>query len=831
VWIVLYRERTLNRLSGHKPIPELMKRKVKRLFVIIKSIRLLKTYSFLLIISLQCIALNAQSQQSMDDIISSFTQYHHSSVKEKIFVHTDKNFYVAGEIMWFKLYTVDASMHTSLSLSKVAYVEIIDSSNKHMLQAKLSLNNGEGNGSFYLPLILNSGIYKLRAYTNWMKNFGPAYFFEKNITIINVQKTLNVSSIKPADKFDVQFFPEGGNLVNNISCKVAFKGINQYGKSVNFTGFLIDNNDTILSFTPQHAGMGFFSFTPLNRHIYKAVIKTDSGQTILKELPAAYNSGYVMNLFDSADKVQVSVQSDLLAQQTIYLFAHTREIIKVAQSRVLQNGKAVFVFDKAILGDGISHITIFNEQKQPVCERLYFKRPAKKLMLKLSTDQSSYTTRKKISLNIEAGNMNMPNDTASISMTVFRLDSLQLSSACTIDSYMLLTSDLKGYIQDPGFYFLKDDEETNTALDNLMLTNGWRRFKWEEILDNTKSYFEYPPEYNGSIIEGTVTNAKTKSPVAGIETYISSPGFQNAFSSSVSDQSGHVAFELKNLYGSAELIFQPKQGNDSIYKVEIKDPYSEEFSGAPFPLFTFSQSASNLLREQSVSMQVQNIYSAKKLKHFTEPVADTIPFYINADAKYLLDNYTRFTTIEEILREYVILVDVKKREGKFHYSVFDFTNNEMLKNDPLILLDGVPVSDLNKFMQTDPLKLYKLEVLNRKYFLGRSLFNGILNWTSYKKDMAGYEPGEHTTIIDYNGLQKERGFYAPVYENDEEVSNHLPDFRNVLLWNPHIKIPGRSSKEINFYTSDLPGKYIIEIQGISKYGECISGFLAVEVKK
>ena len=196
-----------------------------------------------------------------------------------------------------------------------------------------------------------------------------------------------------------------------------------------------------------------------------------------------------------------------------------------------------------------------------------------------------------------------------------------------------------------------------------------------------------------------------------------------------------------------------------------------------------------------------------------------------------MDDYQRFTTIEEILREYVVLVDVRKREGNFHYSVMDLSNNQKLKGDPLVLIDGVAVMNINKFMQEDPLKLYKLDVINHKYFLGSSVFNGILGWTSYKKDMADYDLGDHATIIDYNGLQKEREFYSPVYENKEAISNHLPDFRNVLLWFPYIKIQSGNSKELSFYTSDLPGKYAIQVQGITKKGECVYSTTTFEVKK
>ena len=230
-------------------------------------------------------------------------------------------------------------------------------------------------------------------------------------------------------------------------------------------------------------------------------------------------------------------------------------------------------------------------------------------------------------------------------------------------------------------------------------------------------------------------------------------------------------------------------------------------------------------------MQVQNMYSAKNIKHFITPAMDTTAFYIHGDQNYLLDNYTRFTTMEEVLREYVILVNVKKKEGRFHLNVYDADYRQMFNNDPLVLLDGVPVLDLDKFMQVDPLKLNRLEVLDRRYFLGRSVFEGVLSWTSYKEDLADYDLGAHAITIDYDGLQTQREFYSPSYTTEDQQASHMPDFRNVLLWSPHIKVAAGSSKEISFYTSDLPGKYLVQIQGLSKSGLAGSQVLTFEVKK
>src|SRR5450432_1397916 len=142
-------------------------------------------------------------------------------LEEKVFVHTDKSFYLAGEIIWFKLYVVDGSRHKPVDLSKLGYVEVLSADQRPVLQGKIALKEGFGDGSFQLPFSLHSGNYTFRAYTHWMKNFSPDHYFEKNITIVNSLKNAAPSGTAMAagsaadlpGAYDIQFFPEGGNMV------------------------------------------------------------------------------------------------------------------------------------------------------------------------------------------------------------------------------------------------------------------------------------------------------------------------------------------------------------------------------------------------------------------------------------------------------------------------------------------------------------------------------------------------------------------------------------------------------------------------------------------
>ncbi len=148
----------------------------------------------------------------------------------------------------------------------------------------------------------------------------------------------------------------------------------------------------------------------------------------------------------------------------------------------------------------------------------------------------------------------------------------------------------------------------------------------------------------------------------------------------------------------------------------------------------------------------------------------------------------------------------------------------------MVLLDGVFVPDLNKLIEYNPLKIRKLEVVSRTYYLGNLSFNGIANFSTYNGKTEGYEYDPSALVLDYEGLQQQRQFSAPLYENQKEIDNRLPDFRNLLFWQPTITTSGTGNKSLSFYTSDIAGKYVIVLQGMTKDGQLGVKHLEFEVK-
>jgi hypothetical protein len=770
------------------------------------------------------------AQSVTDALVKQLSDYSQNNPKEKIFVHTDKSFYVPGEIIWFKVYAVDSRFHAPIDLSKVAYVEILDKNNTPVLQGKVALEKGSGEGSFLIPVSVTSGNFTLRGYTRWMRNSDPDFFFSKSLTIINTLKTFTPGPVEKI-KYDIQFFPEGGNLVNNIQSKVGFKITDQYGKGLDGSGTLVNQrNDTLLKFKSVRAGLGNFSFTPKTGEAYKAIINTAKDSSIIIPIPAAYEGGYAVSLSDAGNQLKLTVNaSSQFVNETIYLLSHTREKTNFAEAKQIKGNAAEFIIDKSSLAAGITTFTVFNQAKQPVCERLYFKRPAL-ADIKVTTDNANYGTRSKVTLDIASNSAIKQDEWSDMSVSVYRIDSLQPQDNTDIASYLWLTSDLKGDVESPEYYLTGTGEEADKAADNLMLTHGWRRFKWEDVLSGKKPTFQFIPEYEGHIIAGKVTNKKTGMPAEGIMAYLSSPAKKFQFNTAISNAQGLAYFNTKDFRGAELIVAQTNNKQNADYRVEVLNPFSETYPEKSLPALTLQPNIQNQLLNHSINSQVQTVYSIDSLNQFYYPYTDSSHFYGIPDKAYYLDDYTRFSTMEEVLREYVIEVIPRKQNRKFHLYVLK-NAHEFFEDDALVLVDGVPFFDMDSVMAIDPLKIRKIEVLGKEYLFGPLASPGIVSYTTYKGDLDGVRLDPSAVVIEYESLQLQREFYAPRYETPAQKNSRKPDFRNLLFWSPEIKISGAQKKELSFYTSDLDGKYFIILQGISGKGNVISSTAAFEVKR
>ena len=620
--------------------------------------------------------------------------------------------------------------------------------------------------------------------------------------------------------------------MQQIDSKIGFRVTNSYGKGLDCKGFLINQNgDTILRFQPLHKGLGSFDFTPEAGQSYKAIIRFPDGQSVTKEMPSVYTSGYAISLSKTQGSqitLAVHVTPDL-GDPNVFLIIHGQHGALPVKTGILANHTYSFNVQQNDLEDGISQFTLFNDYGQPVCERLYFKYPEKKLSISANAG-SEFSIRNKVSVDFSVTDELGKPVTADMSMAVYRLDSLQNVDETNIGNYLYLSGEL-GSIESPDFYFEDGGKSREADMENLMLTHGWRRFNWKEIVRQKSLKVEFPPEFDGHIITGKLVNNKSGKGVPNEGVYLSVPSARTQFRPALSDGKGFVKFELNGFYGSEELIVQTNPKEDSLSHIEIASPFSTKYSGNLYPDYTIPTINSSTLSNQNIQEQVRHIYDGTKLSKFNRQYVDTNTFYVTPDEKYMLDDYTRFQTMEEVLREYVHSINVNRRGENFQVYAVDNSVHNFFTDEPLILIDGVPFFYTNELIQQDPLKIKRLDLINRQYDVGYQTYPGIISLTTYHGDLDGVVLNPHALVLDYPGIPETREFFAPKYETEQQINNRMPDFRTLLYWSPQIKSDAGGRKQLEFYTSDLPGKYALVVQGVSDSGVPGNNVIYFTVKK
>ena len=816
----------------------------------------------LLIALAACLPAAAQDA-GRDSLHAKFSRYQSQTPQEKLFVHIDRSFYLAGETIWFSLYDLDAHSNRPVSFSNIAYIEVLDLEDSAVLQAKVEMSNGRGDGSLSIPLSVPSGKFLFRAYTSWMKNFGPDFYYMQPLTILN---TLNESaadtipaspsgpsshpgdatpSSRPAGitfpsadtgRPGIRLFPEGGNLVDGLSSLIAIEAVDRRGKGAPCDGAVIDHNqDTVARFHGGPTGIGRFTFTPAAGNSYLAIARIDH-EVVTQPLPAGYDRGYVMHLEDDGGpRIRITVNAaGPIQNPMVYFFVHTRGQIKAVQMNNLVDAHTTFYLDKDSLGDGISHLTVFNGDRLPVCERLYFKQPNKRLHIGIASLSPNYSTRSAVSIGLHAADDTGNPLPADLSMSVFRLDSFQSIPADNFPEWLLLRSELvhipaSALPTDPATDATSltsptsapswmSDPASAPAMDDLMLIRGWSRFRWEDVLTDRKPAFEFLPETNGPIILAKALDRRTGQPPAPLIAYLSVPGQHFKLAAALSQPNGNIYFHLDNLYGSRTLIALTNFLRDSNCRIDLINPWSDRFAPFPLPPVQYPTGWSDQLLRRTIDAQAENAYLTGRKHRLAALAADTVAFYGTADLNYNLDDYVRFITMDEVIREFVDNVKIRLKSGHSYFRVRNALFNLFFDDDPLMLIDGIPVFNADKLVAADPAKIEKIEVVSHRYVLGPSITDGVLSFRSYDGEFAGYELDPNAVAIQYNGLDRHREFYTPVYDASGKGIPSIPDFRNELLWVPNIHIDATGKATLPLYTSDLKGKFAVVIQGITADG-------------
>jgi hypothetical protein len=757
-----------------------------------------------------------QTYGQWDSIEKKFNDYRSKALIEKIYVHMDRPYYLTGETVWFKVYKVDGSFHRPNDVSKVVYVELVDLSGTVHIQSKILIDNdGNGVGSFSLSSELRTGNYRVMAYTNWMKNFDQCYYFSEGVEIINPFRSLEGSDVVMNKEYDIQFFPEGGHLVNGQNSRIGFRATDDKGMGFDFSGFIVNsNNDTIVGFKPDRFGLGSFYLKPEKGIKYKGIVKFINSPSIERSMPETLDRGYTMEVKDTINnRIKVTIRGEALTdKEPIYLFVHSKNIISFTGSQNINEGSASFLINKDSVNDGVSHFTAFDQMIRPVCERLYFKKLKNSSTNKIQLNKQVFATREKVNLSIASP------EESNISISVYRIDSIRSMEHSNITSHLNLMSDLNTRMERPDYYF--SDSVTQVQLDNLMMAHEWRKFKWETIIGSDSLVLDFVvPEIEGHLMKGVVRQKVSGDPIGGINVFGSVPAIAQ-FKTTTTNEKGEFSFVL-DYTGVENIILQTIENN---IVIEVVNPLIMRTSTLSHDKFVFSDTQLKELQMRSIHMQVQNVFEqVDKIPAFEKSVITA--FYGNPDKVYYLDDYTRFPTMEEVLREYVPEVSVRKNRGKYQIFLRNLETNTPLSGEPLILLNGVPIFDKNKLMELDPLQIDKLEIITRPYYFPNAIFDGVISFSSYSSRKID-SPLDSVMTINYKNYDAPHEFIMPEFE----VST-IPDVRHLLYWNPEVNINSNEEVELEFYTSDVAGTYVVKVNGITKQGLPLSNSLMFEVKQ
>jgi TonB-dependent SusC/RagA subfamily outer membrane receptor len=797
------------------------------------------------LILIGCSLLLAASQGPADtfiqQIIRQLTRFYASTYPEKAYVQFDKDTYAVGEIMWFKAYVVEANAHRPDTLSRVLYVDLISPDQKVVQQRMLELKNGAAPGDFQLSDTLTQGTYTVRAYTSWMRNSSPNYFFSRSLKVwANTDALPNkprrraaaTAVAQPESKWlDVQFFPEGGQFVAGLSSTVGFKATDTYGTGVDIQGIVQDETGKqVAQFSSQHLGMGRFQLQPEAGKRYTAIVRQPDGQRIRHELPAAQPTGFTMRVLQLTSSYQVAIQCKMppnAPAERVTLVGHVRgQVVYAGQGEVKGTNTFSTIIPKDRFPGGVVHFTLFDGQQIARCERLAFTDNNPGLRVSLQPDKPTYGPREKVTLRVAVTNEAGQPAAGQFALAVNSTALVPLDSSATdIRTYLLLTSDLHGRVEQPGFYFRNSTPDTRQALDNLLLTQGWRRFAWKPLLAGKFGDYPYPLEQLLSLSGQVFSNKQVPAPGATVSLFRFGSG--SDITEATTDSAGRFLFAGFSGRDSTRMLVQVK-GKKGLRNPSIKlDRRVVETSKTPVrPLPDTAPGKAPYLASSKRQQVVERQYSPNAktimLGNVTvkgrAPQADPRRIYGQPDVVIKTKDIPAASSYINVLQ----LLQGRVAGLSITGSGFDMRAQIRGQGTPLIVVDGIPMDTdiLNSIPVTDVESVEVLKGASAAIYGSRGGGGVIAIFTKrgnpdydFSNDPAS--PNMQTYLMPR--YYQVRQFYAPAYANSRNAN--VPDFRSATLyWNPNIRTDASGQTTVSFYTSDEAGTFRLTLEGVSAAG-------------
>lgn len=869
--------------------------------------------------SISFVVVSISPNEILTQLTDKLNDFRKNRPQEKVYLHFDKPYYAAGDEMWFKAYLVNASSNSPSTLSNIVYVELIDGLDKTVKQLILSKETGNFNGSFKLNDTLPEGNYRVRAYTNWMRNLGEDFFFVRNFEIGNVRLStvtmtanfvMDSTRSKPelmaeitftdninqpiknkevdhhiilvgrngtrgkaqtdqngrirvpipnsnnpshtdkriavtinydgqpftrdfylpyySNELVVDFFPEGGDLVSGLSSNVAFKSSDELGNPVEISGFIQDvDGNKITSINSTHQGIGKFTFLPQSDSKYQAVITKRDGTLADFDLPEALSNGALINIIkQEQDKITLAVKvsrSYFEENPNVLLIGQSRNVPYYSSAINLRQNVQMIEIPTEYFPDGITQFTLFNSAGLPMSERLVFIQPTDFLAFDISTPKTNYLPRENVEVAIQVGKGNSPqNGEYSVAVTDDNYVNYN-GTEQNIVNYLLFSSDLKGQINNPGQYFLPDGSNN---LDLIMLTNGWRRFTWTDILKPSLARYEYDFEKDLSFT-GRVRDM-SEEPMANAQ-ISGTTNIRGAKAiTAVSDSKGYFTISGFNFPDSTRLIIQARtpKGGRALY-IDMNESFAEIRAKRQL----FNPNVNQRIAKYTRANQEEFAYERGKLglrpillgevTIVGQRISRSSSFGGTADAIITRDEIIKYASGGNLLSALRGRVPGLQIVGN-RVVIRNVTNRGNF-TDPLVIVDGSYATDASILSQINPNDVESIEVLKSASNLsmyGNRGGNGVII-VNTKRGQYYNGPIQRRGMLNYYpiGYHEAREFYQPKYENDKVRNSAAPDLRTTLFWDGNLKPDANGVITFWFYASDRPTTYSVVVEGVTEEGK------------
>ena len=794
--------------------------------------------------------------------------------REKAYLHFDNTSYYVGDTIWFKAYVTLAEQQTFSQISRPLYVELVDQTGHIADKQIIKLTQGEGNGQFILPPSMLSGYYEVRAYTRWMLAFNePQYFsrtfpiyqltnsdkLERSITTYELSSSMENRPSETEEKLNVRFFPEGGQLVEGVTSQVAFKAESKNEGNIELSGTIYTKEGAeITSFETLHDGMGRFEYTPSAQ---PAIAKVDfQGKKYEFTLPQALPNGYVLSTVSNAGALLVRVFCNAATpQDTLAVFISHQGRPYVHQLiSCRSDAPQEFILPTRKLPAGVLQVSLINRAGNTLCERFVFANPRAPLQISTKKLKEVYAPYAPIRCELQIKNAKGEPVSGELSVSIrdgVRSDYLEYDNNIFTD--LLLTSDLKGYIHQPGYYFASPSPRKQTELDVLLMVHGWRKYDMSQAISTAPFTPLQLPEtqlaLNGQV-KSTILKNKLKDIALSV---IVKKDDQFITGGTVTDENGRFSIPVEDFEGTTEAVIQTRK----VGKERNKDAsilIDRNFSPAPRAygykelhpewkdLTHWQQKAENFdsLYMDSIR-KVEGLYvldevEIKSKRRQGSNMATKIneksidAYYdVRRSVDLLRDNGKIVTTIPELMEKLSPQFDWDRSNDKLTYRqkpicyimdnhILSETETQMMLTEvdglaSIIISKGTggidddiiqntKMSEVTDSTGVDISKLDKYSV----FYLIPLPRRDVLN----KSQTAVL--GTRQTVI--QGYTHALEYYSPAYPTKELYMDKV-DKRRTLYWNPSVRTDENGKAVIECYNNQYSTPVIIQAETMSKDGQ------------